>query len=141
MNARRHALRLLGLLALAGSLACSKPTDAPAKTFRLFVERVQAQDTDGAWDLLSSDTRAALTELVAKRAAASGGAIPADPKQAVFGSASLAAPIESVEVKEAGERRAILAVAHPGGESQEVTMVREEGGWRLDLEVPPTPAP
>lgn len=133
---RSAAAFLLACLAFAG---CAKPTDDPAKTFRLFVERVQGGDTDGAWDLLSRDTRGALTDLVARRSAASGGAIPADPKQAVFGSATLARPIATVEVQEAGESRAVLRVTHPGGESQEVTMVREEGGWRLDLEVPPVP--
>lgn len=134
----RHARRFALLVVLASSLAgCAKPTDDPAKTFRLFVERVQAQDTDGAWELLSSDTRGALTDLVQRRAAASGGAIPSDPKEAVFGSASLASPIQSVEVKESSDRRAILKVTHPTGESEAVTMVREEGGWRIDLEVSP----
>lgn len=133
----RRALALLALAVAASLAGCAKPTDDPAKAFRLFVDRVQAQDTDGAWELLSRDSQGALTDLVKRRSAESGGAIPADPKEAVFGSAALARPIEKVEVAEASDRRAILNVTHPGGESQQVTMVREEGGWRLDLDVPP----
>jgi hypothetical protein len=141
MSNRAFPRRALLLLALAGAAGCVKPTDDPVKTFRLFVERVQAQDTDGAWELLSRDTRGALTDLVARRSAASGGAIPADPKQALFGSATLARPIAGVEVAEPGDRRAVLRVTHPGGDTQSVTMVKEEGGWRLQLEVPPAAAP
>jgi hypothetical protein len=122
------------LLALAG---CQKPTDDPARAFRLFVDRVQAGDTDGAWDLLSRESQEQLTDLVKRRAAGSEGAIPEDPKEALFGSATLARPIEAVEVVKADERRAVLVVTHPGGERQEVVMVREEDGWRLSLEAPP----
>ena len=138
MNRRTLLRRAALLLAFAAVAAgCPAPPDDPARAFRLFVDRVQAGDTDGAWELLSRDSQEALTDLVKRRSAASGGAIPADPKQALFGSATLARPIEAVEVKQAGEKRAVLAVRHPGGESQDITMVREADGWRLELDLGP----
>lgn len=139
MTARTLSRRITLILGLALALAgCRKPGDDPARAFRLFLDKVQIGDANGAWELLSKESQEELTELVKRRAAGSAGAIPADPKEALFGSATLAKPVEKIEVVKVDDHNAHLVVRHEGGGMEEVVMVREEGGWRLTLDPPPS---
>ncbi|AKU90205.1 hypothetical protein AKJ08_0592 [Vulgatibacter incomptus] len=124
------ATLLLVLLA-----SCDSPSSTPEKAFRTFVEKVQARDVEGAWDLLSLGTQQDLTTLIEQRAKATGGAIPSDPRVAVLGSASLAHPIDDLKEIAKSDDKAALEVTS-GGETRRVHMVREKGGWRVDLDVP-----
>jgi hypothetical protein len=99
--------------------------------FRRFVAGVQAGDVDGAWALLSRTTQEALTSYVENQRE-QGAQLPADPKRALLGDARLAQPIESLSVKSPGEERTVLTVT-AGGVTQDVTMVREDGAWRISL--------
>lgn len=112
------------------TLASAEAT--PEGAFRTFVERVQSGDVDAAWALLSERTRTQLEALVRSRSAESGGAIPSDPKQAILGSASLARSIDRIDRKKDGKDAVTLLVVS-GEEEQEVRMVREGNGWRVDL--------
>lgn len=123
---RRISISLLLLLS-----ACPPSQSGPEPAFRRFVTAVQSGDVDGAWALLSHGTQEALTSYV-ERQRELGAKIPGDPRQAVLGDAKLAQPIESLSIKEPGEDRAVLTVT-AGGVTQDVTMVKEDGAWRLSL--------
>jgi hypothetical protein len=102
--------------------------------FRRFVSGVQAGDVDGAWALLSRPTQTALTRYVDHQREL-GAKLPEDPRRALLGDAKLAQPIDALTVKEPGQQRTVLSVT-AGGVTQDVTMIQEDGAWRISLTVP-----
>lgn len=129
--------RLLLAALLAFALAgCTAPSDDPAKSFQLFLARVQEGRTGEAWKLLAKPSQEQLTALVNERIAGSGGAITGEPHQLVFGSAELVRPVEKVDVVSRDEARAVLRVTHLGGETRELVMLREPDGWKLSFDLP-----
>jgi hypothetical protein len=123
---KRLSLALLLLLS-----ACPPSQSGPEAVFRRFVTGVQNGDVDGAWSLLSHGTQEALTSYVQHQREL-GAKVPDDPRQAVLGDAKLAQPIEDLTVKQAGEERTVLSVK-AGGVTNDVTMVKEDGAWRISL--------
>jgi hypothetical protein len=129
-NENVKRLLCFAALALNGCHGRQSPDD----TFRAFTVAVLSHQTDSAWNLLSHDSQDALTDLV-KRAAAESpkGQVPSDPKAFLFGEdAELARPVKEIKIKDQGDKLAHLDVTTDEG-THPVTMVSENGGWKLDL--------
>ena len=95
---------------------------------------ISERDEKAAWDLLSSATRARLEAQARVAAAAAPGVVPSSARALLAGDAPLAVlPPTSITVVESGPERALLRVEAPGAKPQEVVLVRERGGWRVDL--------
>ncbi len=137
----RLALLLAAALALGG---CRRP-EGPADRYRSFVAaaRAGAQASDPAahaaaaaagWDMLSAGSRAALdARAKAVAAEAPPGVVVASGKQLVLGDLAVSArrPSSVVVVRESADT-AVVSVEEEGGASpREVTLVREEGSWRV----------
>ncbi len=121
---------VLGVLALAGCHGHQSPDD----TFRAFTVAVLSHQVDAAWALLTKDSQDAMTDLV-KRAAAEApkGQVPSDPKSYLFGEdAELARPVKDIQILDQTDTIAHLEVTTEAG-PHPVTMISENGGWKLDL--------
>jgi hypothetical protein len=132
-------------LAVAGSGCARKPPNAtPEGAVREFVERLRRMGSDptsakAAYDLLSKATQANLNARAERYSAASGKHIAPE---------AMIAPSSFIERFEAHELRAeiigaharVLAVGLLPGERAEIPCVFEEGGWHVQVELPPLPA-
>ncbi len=135
---RRLAPSRLAPLALAFLLAvpaCQRdlPPDA---AYRALVRAMSERDEEAAWDLLSSATQGRLAERARVAAAAAPGVVPPSARAMLAGDAPLAVrPPTSIVVVEVGPDRAVLRVEAPGAKTADVVLVRERGGFRVDLPV------
>ena len=130
-SAPRLALLALAILAIAPGCQRDLPPDA---TYRALVRAMADRDEVAAWELLSSATQARLTERAKVAAAAAPGVVPASARTLLSGDAPLAVrPPTSIVVVKAGPDRAVLRVEAPGALTGDVVLVRERGGWRVDL--------
>ena len=121
----------LALLLAAPGCQGDLPPDA---AYRALVRAMSERDEKAAWDLLSSATRARLEAQARVAAAAAPGVVPSSARALLAGDAPLAVlPPTSITVVESGPERALLRVEAPGAKPQEVVLVRERGGWRVDL--------
>jgi len=123
----------LGLALLLAVPACQRdlPPDA---AYRALVRAMSERDDEAAWNLLSSATRRRLEDQARTAASAAPGVVPASARALLAGDAALAVlPPTSIAVQESGPDRAVLRVEAPGTKPQEVVLVRERGGWRVDL--------
>ena len=128
-------LAALGVALFLAIPACQRdrPPDA---AYRDLVRAMSERDEEAAWDLLSSATRGRLEERARAAAAAAPGVVPPSARAQLAGDAALAVlPPTSIVVVEVGPDRALLRVEAPGAEPGEVVLVREGGGWRVDLPV------
>lgn len=126
-----RAVLLAAALAFAG---CRRP-EGPAEAYRAFAAAARAGDADGVWARLSGRSRAALDARAAAAAAQGSGVVPASGKDLVVGDLSAEAPrIEKVTVARESREEAVLAVEVQGAPApQQVSLVRESGGWRVVL--------
>jgi hypothetical protein len=115
--------------------ACQRdlPPDA---AYRALVKAMAERDEEAAWDLLSAGTQARLAERARVAAAAAPGVVPPSARAMLAGDAPLAVrPPTSIVVVEVGPDRAVLRVEAPGAKTADVVLVRERGGFRVDLPV------
>jgi hypothetical protein len=118
------------LIVLAG---CSAGTRSPVGAVRALAEAAQAGDRAEVWRLVGPATRAKLSE-DAKKAGALAGRRPASPEQmlAVGWFSPKYQPDQVRELSRSGER-AQVEVIGPKGEWQEVSCVRVDGQWKVEL--------
>lgn len=132
-------------LALALALAGCRRPEGPADRYRAFAAaaRAGAQASDAAthdaaatavWEMLSERSRAELdARAKGVAAAAPGGVVVASGRQIVLGDLAARArrPTSVVVVRESADV-AVVAVEEEGGvPAREVTLVREQGSWRV----------
>ncbi len=132
---RRVAVHRFAAFAAAIAIlpACQRdlPPDA---TYRALVRAMADRDEAGAWDLLSAATRARLEEKARIAAAAAPGVVPPRAASLLSGDAPLAVlPPTAITVVQVASDRAVLRVEAPGSPTRDVVLVRERGGWRVDL--------
>jgi hypothetical protein len=118
---------------MAAMAACPARSDpsSPEGAYQAFVAATRRHDTASAYALLSSATRAVAAERSRAVSAASGGAIKDDPA-AVLLQSGIRPEAGAVKVVALDGGVASLVVETPSGRSP-VTLVREDGGWHLDL--------
>jgi hypothetical protein len=106
--------------------------DSPGDAYSAFSKAVQRGDSKAAYAALSQTTRQALEARAKEVSDASGGAIKDDPAALAFSSAPRPDPLTEVKLVQQSGDRAVLAVSG-GARYQKVVMVRENGGWKVDL--------
>ena len=128
-----RVLLVLTLLA-AFSSRCqpATPADEPVKTYLDFVRAVRKRELTQAYAGLSTETRALLEKRAQELSAASGGALKADPMSLFFSAPGPAGDVSEVKLLEIQGNRATLS-ARSAEQTQTVTLVKEAGGWKVDL--------
>jgi hypothetical protein len=127
-------VKRLAFLLVAPALAGCHAQQSPDDTFRAFTLAVISHQIDAAWELISKDSQEAMTQATAAAVArAPKGSIPSDPKSFLFGEdVQLARPVRDIKVLDQNDKLAHLEIATDDGKHN-VTLVRENGGWKLDL--------
>lgn len=121
---------LLVLLALGG---CNRPRfDTPVNAYTTFVRLVQRREYKQAYAALSQATRDALTARAQAVAKASGGTVKPEPLDLFFANVIPPSDVEGVSlVREEGDVATVRVLS--SGQPNEVRMVKESSGWKVDL--------
>lgn len=128
--------RLLPLAALALVLALPgcRRTAGPADRYRLFASAARNQDAVAVWSMLSRRSRAAFDARAKTLSAAASGVIPPRGQDVVVGDlASFAPRLRSALVLRESADVAVVAVEDEAGGRGEVTLVREDGDWKVEV--------
>lgn len=113
--------------------ACNRPRwDTPVDAYLSFARAVQKGEFDVAYGGLSEATRGAMAARAKEISQASGGAVRDDPVALFFVEAARAPQVTEVKLAKL-EGTAAVVSASADGQSQQVRMVREQGGWHLDV--------
>lgn len=128
MNSRVHYLPLLLLL-----LACRQPpAQTPESAYRAFAKSIEKGQFQQAYQSLSAQTRALLEERAGAVSKSSGGAVKDEPALLAFVTAQKPAPLSEVKLLGLDGGTALLA-ATAGENTQNIELVHEDGGWKVDL--------
>ncbi len=131
---------LTPLLAAALLLAACRPPETPAQRYRRFAEAARKGQTGQVWAMLSSGSRKALSDrakaLVGDKPPAG---LDVSAGDLVLGDlAPTAQRVKSVTVLRESTDAAVVSVEEVGGARGEVSLVREDGEWRVVLPGPET---
>ena len=129
MKSRHH----FALWLLLFALACKD--DKPEDAFRAFTLALSKGEHARAWEMFSADTRKQLDARI--QAQHLGG--DRQPSHAVLferGLIRATREIVGIEVLTQSGGRAVLRVSDEEGEQQQVTMLLEDGTWKVHLELP-----
>ena len=134
MPGRATAAAFFVAVACLALIGCNRPTwSTPDGAYALLVGAVKKGDYKVAWDALSEASKRAIEERSKALAAASGGALEDDPQALFFGSGEQPQPAQKIEVvREEGEV-AVISVTPDEGPPRDLRMVKESGGWKLDV--------
>ena len=129
--------RLAQVALLAPCLAACARDPGPEAAYRSLAKAVAERDADMAWSLLSRDSQKRLDALAREAAARAPGVVAPGGRQLLLGDAPLASrPLARVEVASQDGDRAVLLVEEAGRPPRQVSLVRERGGWRVELPPP-----
>lgn len=132
----RKAARRLWLAVALGLVlsACAPDVGEPAGAYRRFADAVRQGDDNTAWNLLSENTRSALDDDARRISEATGRDKPMTGRQLAFSQPLvLQQRIARIETVEQSSDRARITVIDDAGGRTDVALVREQGGWRIDL--------
>jgi hypothetical protein len=121
---------LLSLLALGG---CSKYSfDTPKDAYTSFRTMVRRGEFKQAFGALSQKTQAAFAARAQALKEASGGNVKADPYELFFMNSVPPTDVtDPTEVHQEGDVATVRVLS--SGQAQEVRLVREASGWKIDL--------
>lgn len=120
----------VGLLTL---LACNRPNwDTPVAAYLSISRALQKGDVKLAWSGLSQPTRQVLEHRADEIQQTAGGERP-DPAALMLGGTPTSAQVREVKVVKEEGNVATLSVVPVNGPAQDVRMVKEQEGWKLDL--------
>ena len=128
---RRLAASLVAALLLVGC----RPAETPAERYRRFADAARKGRAGDVWSMLSARSRKALAD----RAKALAGPKPpagleVTAADLVLGDLAPTAPrVKSVTVVRESRDAAVVAVEDASGARGEVSLVREDGEWRVVL--------
>ncbi len=126
------------VVALTG--ACNRPNwDSPVNAYQSFLRALAKGEAELAYNALSSDTRALLAKRAEEISLASGGSVRNDPAAIFFVNAAKAPAVREVTLVSQTGDQALLSV-EAGGKASLVRMVKEAGGWRIELSPEPPSA-
>ncbi len=128
MNLRAAIALFLGV-----SLAC-RSSDGPVERYRAFAAAAREGDAAAVWSMLSRKARGELdARAKALAAGAPAGVVPASGADLVLGDLAVKAQrLRSVVVVRESRGAAIVSVeTEGGGHAREVTLLREDGAWRV----------
>jgi hypothetical protein len=138
------AAALLAATMLAGGACQREPMDAqPARVVREFIERMQRVHGDprsarAAYDLLWAEAKYNLGER-AKRASALSGRKVAPEEMLAPSRFSLRFTPTKYAAEVSGDWAVVTVTGEAPGQRHQIKCVREDGAWRVVLEVPPLP--
>jgi hypothetical protein len=125
------SLVVVAILMVAG---CNRPTwSTPEGAYASFARAVKKGEYKLAWGALSETSRTMLEERSKELAAASGGALEDDPQALFFGSVEQPPAARKIEVERQEGIVAMLAVTPEEGPAKKLRMLKEAGGWKLDV--------
>jgi hypothetical protein len=131
-----RAAPLAALLCACTSSAPPPGAAGPVETAQDFAAAIQRGDGAAAYALLSTRTRKEADEIAARARAAAGdaGTAPASGRQMLLASAL---PQGKVEVRRISQEptSAVVEVVDSSGDARRYRAVRENGVWRLDLDL------
>lgn len=114
------------------AIPCGRaPSDDPVQAYVAFAQAAQ-QDPNAAFNALSLNTRGILDERARSISRASGGAVKPETASRVFNGRNRPQPISEVKLASNDGAVAVLRVS-TGGAPEEVRMVKEPAGWKVDL--------
>lgn len=130
----RSTALLLALVILLPLPACRR-AETPAERYQRFALAARTGRADLVWSMLSTRSRAALDARARELAAeAPGGVVAASGRELVLGDLFARAPrVKSVVVLRESAAAAVVAVEDEAGGRGEVTLVKEDGEWRVEL--------
>jgi hypothetical protein len=129
---------LLAVLLCACTSGSPPPGAAgPLEAAQDFAAAIQRGDAASAYALLSTRTQKEADAIAARARAAAGdaGTAPASGRQMLLSSALPQGKIEVHRISQQTDK-ALVEVADASGRSQRFRVVRENGVWRLDLDLP-----
>ncbi len=106
--------------------------DSPVDAYTSFTRAVHKGDYKAAYANLASPTQRLLAERTHEVSRASAGAIRDDPAALTFSAAPRPEPLTEVKLVTQDAGRATL-IASSSNASAEILIVREAGGWKVDL--------
>jgi hypothetical protein len=128
------------LVLLCACTSSSPPAGAagPVEAAQDFAAALQRGDAAAAYALLSSRTQKQADEVAARARAATGdaGPGPASGRQMLLGSALPQGKVEVHRISQEPDS-AVVEAADASGRSHRYRAVRENGVWRLDLDLAP----
>lgn len=120
-------------LVLLGAAECGKArSDNPVDAYTSFSRAIQKGDYKAAFASLSSEAQRLLEERAHQISQAAAGAIRDDPPALTFSTPGRPEPLTEVKlINEEGGRATVAASS--GSLSEQIQMVREQAGWKVDL--------
>jgi hypothetical protein len=139
----RIAALSIGAILLAGGCQREDVDAQPARVVREFIERMQRVHGDpkaarAAYDLLWAEAKFNLGER-AKRASALSGRKVAPEEMLAPSRFSLRFVPTKYEAEVAGDWAVVTVTGESPGQRHQIKCAREDGTWRVVLEVPPMP--
>jgi hypothetical protein len=125
--------RLLAAATIVALAACR--SEGPADKYQRFAAAARSGKGDAVWSMLSTASRARL-DAEAKRLAdrAPEGLVPPSGRQLVVGDLAVRAPkIRSAVVLRESPSAAVVEVVDETGAKGQVSLVKEDGEWRVEL--------
>lgn len=130
-------IRLFLLLVLFASCTRRPPpagAAGPVEAVQAFSAAIERGDASAAWALLSERTQREADRHAAEARAVSGNAGPQSGRQMLFASAVPGGKI-AVRQGPADAGDAIVVVTDAAGQQRSYRTLREQQGWRLDLDL------
>lgn len=123
---------VVGLFLSLGASGCDRfAASDPVGAYQSFTRALERGEPKAAFKVLSKRTQQRLTEQAAAASKASGGAIKADVAELTFPMLGRPGNVTEVKLLRRENDRAVLQVT-ADGRPQELTMVLEDGAWRID---------
>lgn len=114
-------------------VACTRAeTDDPVEAYQLLLRNIQRNEVKAAFAGLSAQTRQLLNERSQALARASDGGVRDDAPALFFAQLERPSSLSDIALAERDAGTALLKVASTAGGAS-IRMVKEEGGWKLDL--------
>lgn len=128
------AVAAVALAVAVAGRSCQVDEDTPEAAVREFAAAASADDREALYRMFGPETRQRL-DAAAKRATDRvGGSERYSPLDMIsVGRSPDTPPPKDVVVKERSESRAVVELIGPVGERAEVTVVRVDGHWRIEL--------
>jgi len=130
---------LVSFLVSAALSGCSREDNTPQGAVKAFMTAVASIESGKAYALLAGVTREALKTRAAEASRHTGGRNQLKPEDMILlGLVQSIHEVSNVEVVSESETRAKVRLTGGGKKPtvEELTLVKEEGGWRILLKLP-----
>jgi hypothetical protein len=128
------ALAAVALAAAVAGRGCSAEDETPTGVVRAFAQAARAGDREAIFELLGPQTRQRLTEAARRATHLVGGSRRFEPLDLIsVGRMGERSVPQRFEMRQQGARAATVEAVDVSGNRSSITVVRVEGGWRVEL--------